>query len=156
RPEWTRRLLRTLFERRDGDFQGLMISLYAGDRLVAAHFGVRGGGVYHPWLASTAPDLAAWSPGQVYLLRAIAAMPALGLRAYDLGLGHEHYQRPYALSTRPVTSGLATAAGVAGQAARAQERAWRAAGSERKGAVGRLRRRMDLIATVDLSLAARA
>lgn len=156
RPDWSLSLLQSLFERREGEFQGLMIGLYAGDELVAVHFGVRGGGVYHPWLASTSPEHATWSPGQVYLLRAIAAMPGLGLTTYDLGLGHDHYKKPYALSMRPVTSGLATAAGSVGQAAKVSERAWQMAGAEGKGLVGRLRRRMDLIATVELSLAGRA
>jgi CelD/BcsL family acetyltransferase involved in cellulose biosynthesis len=60
--DWTRRLMAELFETRDGPMRGLMINLYAGDRLVAGHFGVRAGGYYHPWIASTDPELAAWSP----------------------------------------------------------------------------------------------
>jgi CelD/BcsL family acetyltransferase involved in cellulose biosynthesis len=156
RPDWTRDLLDALFARRDGEFQGLMVSLYAGDKLACAHFGVVQRGVYHPWIASTAPELAAWSPGQVFLLRAIAAMPRLGVSTYDLGLGHEHYKRPYTLSTRTVAGGLATASGAGGRVAQASERAWVLAGAHGSGPVGRLRRRLDAIATVELSLAGRA
>jgi CelD/BcsL family acetyltransferase involved in cellulose biosynthesis len=152
---WTGALMRNLFERREGGFQGLMLNLYAGDRLVAGHFGARRGATYHPWIASTDPELAAWSPGQVFLGRAIAAMPDLGLSTYDLGTGHEHYKRPYAMTVRPVGEGLATAKGAAGRVAQASEQAWTLAGARGDGPLGRLRRRLDAIATVELSLAGR-
>lgn len=155
-PVWTRDLLQALFERRDGDFQGLMVNLYAGDRLVAGHFGIRQGGVYHPWIASTDPELAAWSPGQVFLGRAIAAMTEMGLTTYDLGPGHEHYKRPYALSTRTIGEGVATAANLGGRAAQMSEQAWSLAGAHGQGAVGKLRRRLDIIASTELSFAGRA
>ncbi|HWA62671.1 MAG TPA: GNAT family N-acetyltransferase, partial [Caulobacteraceae bacterium] len=96
-PAWMESLFERLFALRDGDFRGLMVCLYAGERLVAGQFGVRLGHAYHPWLASTDPDLAAYSPGQMFLSRAIAALPALQLDVFDLGPGHDHYKRPYAL-----------------------------------------------------------
>lgn len=155
-PTWAQDLLQSLFERRDGDFQGLMVNLYAGDRLVAGHFGIRQGGVYHPWIASTDPELAAWSPGQVFLGRAIAAMTDLGLSTYDLGPGHEHYKRPYVLTTRAIGEGVVTAANLGGRAAQVSEQAWTLAGAHGAGAVGKLRRRLDIIATTELSFAGRA
>lgn len=154
--DWTQGLLQSLFERQDGDFQGLMVNLYAGDRLVAGHFGIRQGGVYHPWIASTDPELSAWSPGQVFLGRAIAAMPEMGLTTYDLGPGHEHYKRPYALTTRTIGEGVATAANLGGRAAQMSEQAWTLAGAHGQGAVGKLRRRLDIIASSELSFAGRA
>lgn len=154
--DWTQGLLQSLFERQEGDFQGLMVNLYAGDRLVAGHFGVRQGGVYHPWIASTDPELAAWSPGQVFLGRAIAAMPEMGLTTYDLGPGHEHYKRPYALTTRMIGEGVATAANLGGRAAQVSEQAWSLAGGHGQGPVGKLRRRLDIIASSELSFAGRA
>ena len=154
--EWTQGLLQSLFVRQEGDFQGLMVNLYAGDRLVAGHFGVRQGGVYHPWIASTDPELAAWSPGQVFLGRAIAAMPEMGLTTYDLGPGHEHYKRPYALTTRMIEEGVATAANLGGRAAQVSEQAWSLAGGHGQGPVGKLRRRLDIIASSELSFTGRA
>ena len=154
--DWTQGLLQSLFERQEGDFQGLMVNLYAGERLVAGHFGVRQGGVYHPWIASTDPELAAWSPGQVFLGRAIAAMPEMGLTTYDLGPGHEHYKRPYALTTRMIGEGVATAANLGGRAAQVSEQAWSLAGAHGQGPVGRLRRRLDIIASSELSFTGRA
>jgi len=156
RPSWTKALMASLFNQDRGDFQGLMINLYAGDRLVAGHFGVRAGSVYHPWIASTDPELAAWSPGQVFLQRAIAAMPDLGLTTYDLGPGHDHYKRPYALDTRVVMEGVATGGGSRGLMAQASEQAWALAGANKAGLVGSVRRRLDVIAATELSLTDRA
>lgn len=151
-PQWIERLLASLFETRTGDFQGLMLGLYAGERLIAAHFGVRQGGVYHPWIAANDPAMAEWSPGQIFLSRAIAAMPALGLATYDLGLGHDHYKRPFVRTPRVLGEGVATT----GRRAALAERAWTLAGARGEGPVGRLRRRLDVIAAVELSLADRA
>ena len=155
-PDWTRDLLASFLDMREGHFQGLMINLYCGDKLLAGHIGVRVGEVYHPWIASTDPEMGAWSPGQLFLLRAIAAMPGLGLKTYDLGPGHDHYKRPYALKTKQIGEGLMAAAGPRGRAADASERAWTLAGAHRNGPVGRLRRRLDMIATTELSFSGRA
>lgn len=155
-PTWTRDLLASFLDMREGPFQGLMINLYVGDHLLAGHIGVRVGDVYHPWIASTDPAMAAWSPGQLFLLRAIAAMPGLGLKVYDLGPGHDHYKRPYAFSSRMIGEGTMAASGPRGRAAVASEKAWLLAGANGAGPLGRLRRRLDIIATSELSLAGRA
>ncbi|MGA0602350.1 GNAT family N-acetyltransferase [Caulobacter sp. KR2-114] len=155
-PPWVSRLFDGFFEAREGAFQGLMLNLYAGDRLVAGQFGVRLGDVYHPWLASADPELNAYSPGQLFLWRAIAAMPDLGLSQFDLGPGHDHYKRPYALTQLELGEGLAAAASSAGRAARGREQAWAAAGAHGAGLAGKLRRRLDIIATVELSITGRA
>ena len=155
RADWTRELMADLFTKRDGDFRGLMINLYAGDTLVGGHFGVRQGEVYHPWIASNSPAHAAWSPGQIFFLRAIAAMPELGLTRYDLGPGHDHYKRAYGLHTVTIGEGAATATSFAGQMALSVENVWNLAGAHGEGAVGRLRRRMDAIASTELTMSGR-
>jgi CelD/BcsL family acetyltransferase involved in cellulose biosynthesis len=152
RPEWTKSLMRDLFETREGPMRGLMMTLYAGDVLIAGHFGVRSQTTFHPWIASANPNLAAYSPGQAFLGHAIAAMPQLGLKVYDLGPGHDHYKRHYANVRRTVGAGLVTAAGASGLAAGAGEGAYRVSGLGRIGAVDKIRRRLDHIATVDPSL----
>lgn len=155
RPEWTSRLMSQLFMQRDGRFQGLMMCLYAGDRLVAGHFGVRLGGVYHPWIASTDPEMAPWSPGQVYLAQAISAMPLAGLHRYDLATGHDHYKRPWALTQTLVGEGVALAASPAGRRAGSLENVWMLAGAGHEGPVKRLHKRLDAIASADLSVSGR-
>jgi CelD/BcsL family acetyltransferase involved in cellulose biosynthesis len=154
-PVWTNLLLQTMFDRREGDFRGLMIGLYAGDRLVAGQFGVRQGDYFHPWIASVDPEMSAWSPGQLFLTRAIEAMPELGLRAYDLGPSHDHYKRPYALTQVMVGEGAATARSAAGWINSAVEDAWTLAGGRRGGVVGKVRRRLDAIATTETTASGR-
>lgn len=145
RTTWIGSLLQALFEDDDPAFGGLLIGLYAGERLVAGHFGLRAKDIYHPWIASTDPDLAEWAPGHIFLMQAIEAMPRLGLRTYDLDPGHEHYKRLYSLSSRTITSGVRFAAGEAGAVLRATEQAWAIAGARGPGLVGRLRRRVEVI-----------
>ncbi|PXA73802.1 cellulose biosynthesis protein CelD [Caulobacter sp. D4A] len=155
RPQWTRDLFQTLFETREGDFQGLMINLYAGGQLVAGHFGVRQGATYHPWIASTNPAFAAWSPGQIFFPRAIAAMPELGLSRYDLGPGSDHYKHSYGLTQTLIADGAITAASMAGRVAHSVEGVWALAGAHGQGPVARLRRRMDIIASTELTMGGR-
>src|SRR6185312_4154595 len=49
---WAAGLMRRLFETRGEHFGGQLISLYAGERLVAGHFGARAGGWFHPWIGA--------------------------------------------------------------------------------------------------------
>ena len=155
RPVWVRQMMQSLFETRQGAVTGLMVGLYAGETLVAGHFGIRQGAVFHPWIASANPDLAAVSPGQLFLSHAIRAMPTLGLTIYDLGPGHDHYKRPYASVRRELATGLALAAGARGRMAGAGERAWSASGLGRLAALDKVRRRLDHIAAIDPSAAGR-
>lgn len=155
RTTWVGGLLQALFADNDPVFGGLLIGLYAGDRLVAGHFGLRAKDVYHPWIASTDPDLAEWAPGHIFLMQAIEAMPRLGLRTYDLGPGHEHYKRLYSLSSRPITSGVRVAAGGPGAVLRVTEQAWTIAGARAPGMVGRLRRRLDVISASESTVLGR-
>lgn len=154
-PEWVDQLLRRLAREPEGELQGLLIGLYVGDRLIAGQFGVRLGHVFHPWIAATNPEMAAWSPGQLFFLQAIAAMPMLGLDVYDLGPGHEHYKAPFALGRRDIGEGTALAAGARAWRARMSEGAWRLAGDKRMPVISSARRRFETISTVELTLQGR-
>ena len=154
-PAWTRQLMDSLLAITEGDFRGLMITLRVEGRVVAGHFGVRLGDVYHPWIAATDPELGAYSVGQLFLLQVIAAMPDLGLRTYDLGPGHDHYKAPYALTHRQIGDGTALAAGAAGWRSRLGEGAWRLAGAGCGPIALRVRRRFETISDVELTLGGR-
>lgn len=156
KPAWVQRMMQSLFETTEGRMTGLLLTLYAGDVLVGGHFGVMAAGVFHPWIASTNPELAALSPGQAFLDQAIRAMPALGIRVYDLGPGHDHYKKPFASTEREVGVGPTVVDGAVGVLPRAKEGVWQVGGLDRVGAVGRIRRRLDHIAAVDPSAGGRA
>ncbi len=152
RPHWTLGLMQDLFERREGPFQGLMLTLRAGGRLVAGHFGVRLNGCFHSWISSIDPELAATGAGNTLLLRAIKAMPALELSAFDMGPGHAHYKEPFC------TGRIAASAGVAHGAARGVTHSMDQAlalAAGRSQAVARLLRRLDHIAAIELSMGGR-
>jgi len=147
--DWAQGLMARLHQTRGGAFEGLMISLYAGERLVAAHFGVRLGDWFHPWIGAVDPALKAYSPGLVHQIEAIGAMAELGLRTYDLGASNDHWKRMFAFDQVTVGAGMATASSIAGRIARSCEPVWRTPGA------GRLRRRLDQINAVELTLGGR-
>ncbi|MEO6339118.1 MAG: GNAT family N-acetyltransferase [Caulobacteraceae bacterium] len=138
---WTRALMDSAFNQREGDLTGLFISLHAGGRPIAGHFGVRAGAHFHPWIAAHDPELSAYSPGIVFLWRAIEAMQDIGISTYDLSGGHDHYKKPFASGHVEVADGLARADG--------------GASAPVPGGLVRLHRRMDQIAAVELSFAGR-
>ena len=147
---WVRALTRRLHEASEGRLSGLMISLQVAGRPAAAHFGVREGERFHPWIAAHDESLAAYSPGQIILWRAIEAMPALGLRWYDLSTGHDHYKAPFASLAVPVAEGRTrTAPGLESEVWRAAELVLGA------GGVSRVRRRLDQIAALEPTLEGR-
>jgi CelD/BcsL family acetyltransferase involved in cellulose biosynthesis len=147
--DWAVALMRRLHQARGGEFEGLMVSLYAGDRLVAAHFGVRLGDWFHPWIGAFDPDLKAYSPGLVHQIEAIGAMTGLGLRVYDLGASNDHWKQMFAMDQVRIGSGLATAPTMAGRIARSCDLLWRTPGA------GRVRRRLDQINAVELTFGGR-
>ncbi len=144
RAPWVQGLMRQLFAERSGPLQGLMVTLKVRGQLVAAHFGVRSGADYHPWIASFDPSMADYSPGQAFLNRAIAAMPDMGLQSYDLSSGHDHYKAPYANRRTRVLEGVAFADGV-----QRREPLIKAETAQRLG------RRLDQIASVELDMPGR-
>ena len=83
------RLLRTSV---DG-FGGVLSTVHAGPRLLAAHFGIRSEGVLHWWFPVYDPELAGFAPGWILLRELTAAAPALGLTRIDLGRGDDEYKR---------------------------------------------------------------
>jgi CelD/BcsL family acetyltransferase involved in cellulose biosynthesis len=148
---WSQALMRGLWGAHEPSFEGLMVSLYAGPRLVAAQFGVRRNGWFHPWIGGFDPDLADCSPGFVHQVEAIAAMPGLGLDTYDLGPGSSHWKRTFAQDGAWVGAGLATASSASGWLARSSERLWNAPIVRRAPLIGRVRSRLEQIAALELT-----
>jgi CelD/BcsL family acetyltransferase involved in cellulose biosynthesis len=90
---WVRDLLEALLTTRADGFSGLLSALWAGDRLVAAHFGIRSRHVWHWWYPAYDRGLARNSPGLVLDLLMAEQAPALGIRRIDLGKVCEHKKR---------------------------------------------------------------
>lgn len=159
RPAWAGKLMTSLFNGGIGDAKGLLVSLKAGGKLVAALYGVRAGDRYNPWVAAYDPDCAPWSPGQTILHLLVEAMPQLGLKRCDLGTGHDHYKKYYSNAAISVSAGLETAPGAARRATGWRNALWSAGERFPVAALARrtvsAHRRLDQIAAADLDFTGR-
>jgi CelD/BcsL family acetyltransferase involved in cellulose biosynthesis len=139
RSDWVQRFMRDLFDMRGADFGGCMVSLYAGEKFVAGHFGVRLGDWFHPWIASTCPLSHPYSPGIIFLNEMTRQSDKFGLRIVDLSAGHGHYKSQFCRDP------ISVHAGVVGSKPNA-------APNQGSGPVGHIARRLDLINAVEPDL----
>jgi CelD/BcsL family acetyltransferase involved in cellulose biosynthesis len=86
-------------------FAGILSLLYAGERLVAGHFGMRGKSVWHYWFPAYDPGMARYSPGLILLLKMAEVAPSLGVRTIDLGQGMSLYKQRLMNASVPLASG---------------------------------------------------
>jgi CelD/BcsL family acetyltransferase involved in cellulose biosynthesis len=142
RPNWVKAMMQDLFTRTDPNFGGCLITLYAGDYMVSGQFGVRQGGWFHPWIASSCPKAHPYSPGIVFLGQMIRYAEDIGIETIDLAQGHSHYKSQF--SRNPVTV----------QTGQVGRRAIPASGVK-SGPIGMVQKRLDLIASVEPDLAGR-
>lgn len=87
------------------DAQGRMSVLWAGDHVVAAHFGLADERRLHWWIPAYAPEFASYSPGLSMLLHLVRECHARGIDAVDLGHGDERYKLGFATDLIPLYSG---------------------------------------------------
>lgn len=89
---WVVPVLERLHANRGADFAGMLSVLFAGDRPLAAHMGLRSRTTWHYWLPAYDPAFSRYSPGILLLLGMAEASSALGLRVIDLGNGSQFYK----------------------------------------------------------------
>ncbi len=89
---WTSELLHDLLATGTSEFQGMLNVLYAGDRVVAMHFGLFSRGVLHYWFPSYDVSFGRYSPGRILLLELCRFCRELGIRRVDLGRGMAGYK----------------------------------------------------------------
>ncbi|SCK19790.1 Acetyltransferase involved in cellulose biosynthesis, CelD/BcsL family [Streptomyces sp. LamerLS-316] len=99
--EWIRGLAEFLFHTGAPGCSGLLSVLYAGDRPVAAHFGLRSRTVLSCWFPAYDPAFAKFSPGLILHLRMARAAADDGIGMLDMGRGAAEYKD--ALKTGEVT-----------------------------------------------------
>ena len=121
---WFRRVIESAHTESDDGFAGLLSGLYAGERLVALHLGLRSNSVWHYWLPAhdDDPALSRSSPGLLLILAMAQHAEVLGLRALDFGKGETRYKRDFANAEVALaegwvgTSALAAASRLGGHA----------------------------------------
>ncbi len=80
-------------------------ALYAGDTLVAAHFGLRFGGVLHYWMPGFNATFRRFTPGHLLVYQLLTHLDQLGCQILDFGPGGESYKQYFSNSTLPVSRG---------------------------------------------------
>ncbi|WP_234816037.1 GNAT family N-acetyltransferase [Mycolicibacterium agri] len=104
-------LVHRLLHTRDPLFAGILSTVHAGERLIAAHFGIRSAGVLHWWFPVYDPEYAQLSPGWILLRELVAATPDLGIRRIDLGRGDDEYKRRAKTGETQVSRAFVTRSG---------------------------------------------
>ncbi len=90
--DWVRRLVERIHATETAGFAGRLSLLYAGDRLVAGHFGMTTPTVWHYWFPSFDKKFAKYSPGLLLLLKMAQRAPEIGVERIELGKGMSLYK----------------------------------------------------------------
>ncbi len=123
---WVLEVIERVHGAHTATFAGVLSCLYAGDRLVASHLGLRAGAVLHSWIPAYDTELATYSPGMVLLLALAESAAANGIHTLDLGKGPESYKRRFATTGGPVAIGSVERGLLASATFRTSEAAWSA------------------------------
>jgi CelD/BcsL family acetyltransferase involved in cellulose biosynthesis len=89
---WIAEAVRRLAQSRHPACTGVLTALRAGDRLVAAHFGLLGVDRLSWWFPAYDPEFARYSPGLILLLSVIEAAAEREVPVIDLGRGEHGYK----------------------------------------------------------------
>jgi CelD/BcsL family acetyltransferase involved in cellulose biosynthesis len=144
---WVRELADRLHTSRDPDLRGQLSSLYFGDELVAAHFGLRSRETLHYWFPGYHPDYAELSPGNILVRLMAQSAAAEGCQSLHLGAGEYRYKLEFADASFPVTDGVAFSRSLLGRSAAAAGSAITSVSRKLPGRLshlpGRAMRRLD-------------
>lgn len=95
-PDWIGDTLNHLRQMQEPEFLGVMTTLHAGDRLIAAHFGLRSSTIWHFWFSSYDLELYKLGPGINLVDHCAMAAQEHGLSAIDFGRGDADYKLLFA------------------------------------------------------------
>jgi len=103
---WITHAFRRMLQTEEPGFRGLVSALFAGQRLVAAHFGVRSHGTLHWWFPGYDITAEKYSPGLILLTEAFRAAADLGIERIDLGKGRERYKSSFMTGSETLAEGF--------------------------------------------------
>ena len=118
--EWAADLLRQIQKMQTPEFSGILSTLHAGDRLVAAHFGMLTDQMLHYWFPTFDIEFNQFSPGTELLLRVAKECCNRNLDKLDLGFGDDDYKFKFSNGNDRVSCGLMTDSKISFQAAKAR------------------------------------
>lgn len=141
RPLWAVEMMNRLHEGGQGEVSGFVASLTVNGEPIAAEFGPRWRGAFHPWIAAYDPAFAEYSPGHLLVAGLLEGMREAGLDRYDLGHDDGPYKATFANTSVALTAG-----------------AWRADGAREStftlpGLAGQISRRWEQICLAETDAA---
>ena len=116
--KWASDLLRKIGSTNQPGFKGILSALYAGDRLVAVHFGMLTDHSLHYWFPVYDPEFQRYSPGTELLLEVARVANAKGITKVDLGYGDDAYKFRFCNGREVVSCGQITSSKIHFQLAR--------------------------------------
>jgi CelD/BcsL family acetyltransferase involved in cellulose biosynthesis len=90
--DWAREIARAVRETDTPGFGGMTSSLYAGDTLVAVHFGMRTDKTLHWWFPAYSAAHRNVSPGLVQIVEVLRTIADMGMTELDFGRGDQRYK----------------------------------------------------------------
>ena len=101
----TSAMLKQTMAVKSDEFAGQLSLLYAGDQLVAMHFGIRTKRVLNYWFAAYKEGFSEFSPGIILILRMLESAAQKGVARFDLGSGTERYKQQLKTETIALSHG---------------------------------------------------
>ncbi|MES2036912.1 MAG: GNAT family N-acetyltransferase [Pseudomonadota bacterium] len=105
RLDWVRQVMDEIRVANTPDFAGMLSTLYAGDTLIAAHFGMRSSKVLHYWFPWYHTDFAEYSPGLILLAQCARHAAQIEITTIDLGRGDQAYKLRFATGAHQLCEG---------------------------------------------------
>jgi len=105
RKEWVRAALDRMLATDEPGFGCVVSALYAGQRLVAGHVGLRSHRTLHLWFPAFDLDCEKYSPGLLMFCELFRAAAAAGIERVDLGRGTDRYKQSLASASTWVAEG---------------------------------------------------
>ncbi|OYP31145.1 MULTISPECIES: GNAT family N-acetyltransferase [Rhodopirellula] len=104
---WTVKLIESLFHRPTDSRgpRGILSTLFAGDQMVAAHFGLWEADRLHYWFPAYDPAFSKYSPGTALFVSILQQAGQHRVRCIDMGYGEQPYKRKQTDSTGVVSQG---------------------------------------------------
>jgi CelD/BcsL family acetyltransferase involved in cellulose biosynthesis len=102
---WAGDIARAIRDTDTPEFGGMTSALWAGDTLVAVHFGMRSARRLHWWFPSYSRAHAKMSPGLIQIVEMLHHLDAQGFEELDFGRGEQRYKRDFMNAERPLLEG---------------------------------------------------
>ncbi|MCM2373064.1 GNAT family N-acetyltransferase [Aporhodopirellula aestuarii] len=116
-PDWTRRMIDVLHGGQDiassdrlenESLRGLLSVLWAGDQVVAAHYGMIEQGRLHYWFPTYDPVFSRYSPGTALFTELVRESTCHGIDCIDMGYGEQPYKQKQTATATRVAYGTIT------------------------------------------------